>query len=297
MSTKSEDYRECGGIKMRDEDFFQKSDMFSDIYYVTKGWEECAPNHFFGPTIREYYLIHIIVAGKGIFKSENEKFNLKAGQFFVIFPDEQTFYQADSEDPWEYIWFGFEGKKAKELLNFMGLNPSTPIGSIKDFQSVLPLIETMLKMDPFDKVSRLNLQGKIYWLLSILSADLKDEDQVPIETIEKINRGINYTRQAIDIIKENYANTDFMIGDISKILSLNDSYLTSVFRVTTKRTLHNYLIDYRIQKSREYLETTDYNIAEVAEKVGYKNPLSFTRIFKKKIGMTPKDYKKARKKR
>lgn len=279
---------------MRDEDFFQKSDIFKDLYYVTKGREECAPNHYFGPTIREYFLIHIIVKGKGIFESEKEKFHLKSGQFFVIFSDEQTFYQADSDEPWEYIWFGFEGNKAKELLNYMGLNPETPVGSIEDFQNILPRVETMVKMDPFDKISRMNLQGKLYWLFSVLSADSKEEDQIPVE---KINRGIIYTHQAIDLIKENYANTDFMIGNISKELSLNESYLTSVFRKTTNRTLHNYLIDYRIQKSREYLETTDYNISEIAEKVGYKNPLSYTRIFKKVIGMTPKDYKKARKKR
>jgi len=275
-----------------DEDFFQLSELYQDLYYVTKGREKCAPNHSFGPAIREYYLIHIIMNGKGYYETEKAKYNLSAGQFFIIFPDEQTFYQADEENPWEYIWFGFDGRDPKSLLATLGITPGMPIGSVSDFSNAKKGIEKMIAMNPFDHISRLQLQGKLFWLLSLLAIEKIDKTMRPIE---KVNKSIVYTHQAINLIKENYHNTDFLIGDISKSLSLNESYLTAVFRQVTSRTLHNYLIDYRIQKSREYLETTDYSIAEVAENVGYKNPLSFTRIFKKKIGMTPKDYKKAKK--
>ncbi|MGA9518150.1 MAG: AraC family transcriptional regulator, partial [Trichococcus sp.] len=113
-----------------------------------------------------------------------------------------------------------------------------------------------------------------------------------IKQIEKINKGVEYTKRAIEIIKERYQDTDFLIGDISRELSLNDSYLTAVFRKTTNLTPHDYLIFFRIHKSREYLETTDLSIAEIAEKVGYKNPLSFTRIFKHQMQMSPRAYVK-----
>lgn len=277
-----------------DEDFFQKSELYQDLYYVTKGREKCAPNHSYGPNIREYYLIHIILEGKGYCETETSKFNLSKGQFFVIFPDEQTFYQADEENPWEYIWFGFDGRVAEAILSSMGINRQTPIGSIKNFNESKELVENMVGMQPFEHENRILLQGMLYWLISLLDSKTRDNN---IKPIEKINRRIVYTHDAIDLIKQNYQNVDFLIGDISEQLSLNESYLTSIFRQVTGRTLHEYLIDYRIQKSREYLETTDFNVREVAEKVGYKNPLSFTRVFKRKIGMTPTEYKKTTKKR
>ncbi|SFQ26937.1 AraC-type DNA-binding protein [Desemzia incerta] len=277
-----------------DEDFFQKSELYQDLYYVTKGREKCAPNHSYGPNIREYYLIHIILEGKGYCETETSKFNLSKGQFFVIFPDEQTFYQADEENPWEYIWFGFDGRVAEAILSSMGINRQTPIGSIKNFNESKELVENMVGMQPFEHENRIQLQGMLYWLISLLDSKTRDNN---IKPIEKINRRIVYTHDAIDLIKQNYQNVDFLIGDISEQLSLNESYLTSIFRQVTGRTLHEYLIDYRIQKSREYLETTDFNVREVAEKVGYKNPLSFTRVFKRKIGMTPTEYKKTTKKR
>ena len=85
-----------------DEDFFKEEIYYKDLYYTTKGKEQCAPNHSFGPTVREYFLIHIIMKGKGYFEIGNSRFNLKEGQFFIIYPNVMTYYQADEEDPWEY---------------------------------------------------------------------------------------------------------------------------------------------------------------------------------------------------
>ncbi|MCD8538528.1 MAG: helix-turn-helix transcriptional regulator [Leadbetterella sp.] len=47
-----------------------------------------------------------------------------------------------------------------------------------------------------------------------------------------------------------------------------------------------------MEKAREMLETTDLNVSEVAEKVGYKNPQHFSTAFKRKYGVLPSSLKK-----
>ncbi|MDB6353701.1 AraC family transcriptional regulator [Trichococcus sp. K1Tr] len=272
-----------------DEDFFKEEIYYRDLYYTTKGKEECAPNHSFGPTVREYFLIHIIMKGKGYFEIGNSRFNLKEGQFFIIYPNVITYYQADEEDPWEYYWIGMQGEQLEALLEAIGFRVSHPVGNVKNFGQVKEMMQEIMAANPFDILSRLRLQGQLYLLLSLLGHDLNGTE---IKQIEKINKGVEYTKRALEIIKDRYRDVDFQIGDISRELSLNDSYLTSVFHKTTNRTPHEYLIEFRIFKSREYLETTDLSIAEIAEKVGYKNPLSFTRIFKSKMEMSPRAYVK-----
>lgn len=279
-----------------DEDFFRKSDIYQDLYYVTKGREKCMANHSYGPSNREYFLLHIILNGKGIFQHKESKYLLETGQFFMIFPGEQTYYEADAEEPWEYIWFGFDGTSANSILAAIGITSDSPVGTIAHYDLVKPMIERMSGMDPVSFVSRMKLQGRLYELFSLIA----NEENIQVNDksmIEKVNKKLIYTEEAIRIIRENYGHTDFLIGDISQELSLNESYLASVFKQVTGRTLHKYLIDYRIQKSRDYLETTDFNISEVGEKIGYKNALSFTRMFKQVMGITPKHYKDARKQR
>ena len=49
-----------------------------------------------------------------------------AGQAFVIFPDQVTVYQADSNEPWHYGWVGFTGEDAAPLITAAGATLSNP---------------------------------------------------------------------------------------------------------------------------------------------------------------------------
>lgn len=74
-----------------------------DLYLAYCGIEYCYPSHSFGPAIREQYLLHYILDGKGIFKVNNKTYNLTKGQGFLINPNELTYYEADKYEPWKYI--------------------------------------------------------------------------------------------------------------------------------------------------------------------------------------------------
>ena len=64
------------------------------------GHSVAAPCHKFGPAVRSYYLIHYILEGRGEFVVNNTTYRLSAGQGFLIEPDYQTVYTADSKEPW-----------------------------------------------------------------------------------------------------------------------------------------------------------------------------------------------------
>jgi len=49
---------------------------------------------------------------------------------------------------------------------------------------------------------------------------------------------------------------------------------------------------FRLQKAKSLLQETNIPIKEIAEKLQYRNSQNFIRFFKKKVGMTPGDYRK-----
>ena len=59
-----------------------------------------------------------------------------------------------------------------------------------------------------------------------------------------------------------------------------------------KCTPMQFILNLRIEKAKELLEFGNYNISQVASMVGYDNPLYFSRLFKKYVGVSPKEYKK-----
>lgn len=85
------------------------------------GEEVCSGGHYFGPAIRNYFLIHCIQSGRGTYCRGNKIYSLGPGDGFLILPGESTLYRADEEDPWHYKWVGFQGEKAAGLLSMAGL--------------------------------------------------------------------------------------------------------------------------------------------------------------------------------
>ena len=81
------------------------------------------------------------------------------------------------------------------------------------------------------------------------------------------------------------------IKDYAQDLGLSVSWFTRSFREYTGSAPAQYLISLRISAAQSLLETSDHNITEIAELVGYDNPLYFSRLFRKQTGMSPSDFR------
>lgn len=100
----------------------------------------------------------------------------------------------------------------------------------------------------------------------------------------------NTTIQAIYYIFENYEK-NIKISDISNILHISDSRLMHLFKAETGQTFYNVLTEYRIRIAEVLIKTGKYKMYEIAELVGYNNPVSFRKAFQKITNNTPIKYK------
>lgn len=99
-----------------------------------------------------------------------------------------------------------------------------------------------------------------------------------------------YMDKAIAFIRENYYK-DLNLAVVSNYISLNYSYFSHMFKEYTGQNFVDYLKMVRIEKSRELLRETDQKVFEISEKVGYKNPKQFARVFREIEGVSPKEYR------
>lgn len=89
--------------------------------------------------------------------------------------------------------------------------------------------------------------------------------------------------------KEHY-NEDCSLDDIAAYVYISKSYLSKIFKEKTGVSIWNYFTDLRIAKAKELLEKGNIKAVVIGEMVGYKNPSHFGKIFKKRVGCSPKDY-------
>lgn len=95
----------------------------------------------------------------------------------------------------------------------------------------------------------------------------------------------------IRIYMERNYQKDITQEYISYLFYINRSYLSTLFKARTGEKFVDYLNSIRIEKSKELLQNSERKMYQIAKAVGYDNVKYFFRIFKKKTGMTPEQYR------
>jgi two-component system, response regulator YesN len=99
-----------------------------------------------------------------------------------------------------------------------------------------------------------------------------------------------YLDKAIHYIEENYYK-DLNLAVVSNHISLNYSYFSHMFKEYTGQNFVDYLKKVRIEEAKKLLLNPDYKVFEISEKVGYKNPKQFARVFREIEGISPTEYR------
>ncbi|HHW09005.1 MAG TPA: helix-turn-helix transcriptional regulator [Firmicutes bacterium] len=95
---------------------------------------------------------------------------------------------------------------------------------------------------------------------------------------------------------ENYVHSKLdqplSVEEISTRFHISPKYLSNIFKAEKGESLASWIIDRKINKACHLLVTQEDNsITEIARQVGYHDPRYFSRLFRKKTGLTPTDYR------
>lgn len=264
---------------------------YIDLFPYQYGREFCRPGHAFGPAQRNHYLFHYVISGRGTLTSQDEEGNetrneLRAGQGFMIFPQQINTYQADMDDPWVYTWVEFDGMRVHDTLDLIGLTPSYPVYTPSSEELRAQLEQEMLFLSTHPEAPVLQLIGHLYLFFDCLVRSSSRRGPSPSSKLQDI-----HVRTALEYVERHYRE-DISVADIARSTGLNPSYFGKVFKEATGRTPQQYLIGYRMNKASELLKLTSMSVAEVGAEVGYPNQLHFSRAFKGFYGLSPRDWRK-----
>jgi len=105
-------------------------------------------------------------------------------------------------------------------------------------------------------------------------------------------RGIEGKIEKVKRFAERNYHKKLSLKDVAQAVYLSPKYLSRIFKQSTGKSFSEYKLKIKIEKARELLSKTGYNVNQVAEKIGYENVESFIRLFKKLTGYTPTEYRK-----
>ncbi len=96
-------------------------------------------------------------------------------------------------------------------------------------------------------------------------------------------------QQTIDYIHA-YLDSDLSLNQLAASIQMSPHYFSRLFKKTTGFTPHQYVINCRIEKAKDLLKKGKLSIAEIAQEVGFVDQSHLHRCFKRKVGITPKQF-------
>lgn len=250
-----------------------------NMYYCGKHIK--TPNHSYGPEVREHFLIIYIKEGSGTLLSGKEKIKLLAGSIFVMFPNEKIHYICDKDSLWTISWVGVFGDLIYEFLAKVGLTPECPVLKVKNGKIIEGIFESIYNLS-FSK-QQSDMIKAISLLYDFFSCLISENE---------IKTDRNYLDEIMNIIQYNY-DKNISITDLAKSVFMSPGYLSRAFKEEVGITLKEYILQKKIERAKELLLHKSTSVKIVSNSLGFKDSLYFSRIFKKKTGLSPLEFKKS----
>lgn len=108
-------------------------------------------------------------------------------------------------------------------------------------------------------------------------------------TNDKITYKSQYVKETIEYLMANYKK-DISLQLVAEKIGISSVYLSSLFRKEMGTGFSDYLLNIRIDKAKIELDKGDMSIKEMIKNCGFNDYVYFFKVFKKKVGMTPKNY-------
>lgn len=238
------------------------------------------------PRGRLDFQILYIASGKAHFFFDGVETIVSAGHMVIYRPKEEQKYYYYGVDQTEVYWVHFTGRDVKKLLHRYGIEDHVHVihtGTALEYKYLFLQMIQELKLCKADYEDL--LVNHLHHLLIRIHRTLLTEPYSKSRTHAKD------FDEAVQYFHKNY-HTEININEYAAAHHMSVSWFIRGFKEYTDSTPTQYILSLRISNAQILLETTDYNITEIAEIVGYENPLYFSRLFKKQVGVSPSDFRK-----
>lgn len=146
--------------------------------------------------------------------------------------------------------------------------------------------EMKKKHSNYEFMVKMKLSELIIYALRCKTGENTTLLNIPVKT-EKYKK----ISEIAEFINENY-NAKISLAEIARDFYISKCYLSRIFKEVTGFTVNEYINITRVKKAQQLLENSDYNITEIADKIGYESITYFEKIFRKYLEMSPLKYRK-----
>lgn len=258
------------------------SDAESEFFVESVGYEISDPKkNLVNRLYTNSMIIHYIVGGHGTFNGKP----IARGDCVVTECNKPHTLRTDPEDTLEFFWIMMRSRQAPDTSRW-GLPKGKEIFRYGFEDEMRRIFREMLYFDRQDCEPYWFYLGKLYELIAFHTS-VKHEEAQEEKTDYRFSHTISFAMRMWE-----QTNYQLSVADIARSLGFSRKYFSAVFQKHVGITPQDYVVDRRMRMAKLRLDACESNLKTLAYQLGYSDYSSFSRAFKRVVGISPQEYQR-----
>ena len=229
------------------------------------------------------------VKGSGWCELAGEHRSIRAGEVLVIPPHTTHAYGADGKNPWTICWFHAQGKLLPSFLVELNVSAARPVVFLGDDARVLAIFAEVLDVleHGYTPQQMLHSAQGLAHLLAVMILHRHEYWREQPDARQRINRTLAYMKE--------HLGQPLQLDTLAGLANLSRSRYAGLFKAQTGFAPIDYFNRLRMHRACQWLDTTDWSVKAIASRLGYDDPLYFSRVFRSVTELSPMEYRRQHK--
>ncbi len=220
------------------------------------------------------YKMYFVTHGTGQIATGGTTYALNKGDIFFTFPSMR--YSIESLNDFEYMYISYLGTRTNQIMDNLNITKGNFL--FKEFEDLSLIWKNAIFDDTL--VLSLRCEGILLYTFSNIAQIDEKKCQSQKDTVPKIKKYID----------ENFTSPELSLDTLSNTYSYNKKYISTVFKNTLGIGISQYITTLRVQHACTLIEQGLTSVKDISYLCGFNEPLYFSKVFKSKMGISPKGY-------
>ena len=258
--------------------------LTKDCYPTAMGYYPEAAGHRMGRDRHDDNLLIYCAAGRGMAATPDWSGRISAGDLLILPQGVAHQYRAHRRDPWSVYWVHFQGGSSRIFAQYLGFRDARPVtqaglspGLVAAFASLMEVHRTGYSSRAF-----INAANQLRHLLTQMAMEIG---------VQAGRSGRGFDLEQVQAFMREHLDQPLTLETLASQANLSRFHFSNRYKRLTGYSPIKHFLNMKMEHACHLLDSTDMTVQAIAGALGYDDALYFSRLFKKTLGTSPRDYR------